>query len=70
MQLVIFDLDGVIVSTDLYHFKAWKSIADENNLLFSYKINHMLRGVSRAESLKIILDINGVNVQPERNNFV
>jgi len=66
MQLVIFDLDGVIVSTDLYHFKAWKSIADENNLLFSYKINHMLRGVSRAESLKIILDINGVNVQPEQ----
>ena len=59
MELVIFDLDGVIVSTDLYHYEAWKSLADENNLLFSYEINHMLRGVSRAECLKIILDMNG-----------
>ena len=46
MQLVIFDLDGVIVSTDIYHDEAWKIIAEENNMLFSYEINHMLRGVS------------------------
>jgi len=66
MQLVIFDLDGVIVSTDIYHYEAWKSIAEENNMLFSYEINHMLRGVSRAESLKIILDVNGVTLQPKK----
>lgn len=66
MKLVIFDLDGVIVSTDMYHYMAWKSLADENNLLFNYEINHMLRGVSRAESLKIILDVNGAMVEPQR----
>ncbi len=59
MKLVIFDLDGVIVSTDEYHYEAWNTLADEYNLLFSTKINHLLRGVSRAESLKIILDMNG-----------
>ena len=59
MELVIFDLDGVIVSTDKYHYEAWKSLADEHNLLFSHEINSMLRGVSRAECLKIILDVNG-----------
>lgn len=66
MKLVIFDLDGVIVSTDMYHYKAWKSLADENNLLFSYEINHMLRGVSRGESLKIILEVNGASVEPHK----
>jgi len=65
MKLVIFDLDGVIVSTDMYHYMAWKSLADENNLIFSYEINHMLRGVSRAESLKIILEVNGKVVMPQ-----
>jgi len=65
MKLVIFDLDGVIVSTDKYHYQAWKSLADEYNFIFSEEINHMLRGVSRAESLKIILDVNGRAIEPE-----
>lgn len=64
MELVIFDLDGVIVSTDKHHYQAWKALAEEYNLLFSFEINHMLRGVSRAESLKIILDVNRLNVDP------
>ena len=68
MELVIFDLDGVIVSTDLYHYRAWKSIADKNNFLFNEEINHMLRGVSRRESLKIILDVNGRKVEMEDFN--
>lgn len=66
MKLVIFDLDGVIVSTDEYHYKAWKALADENNFIFNHEINHMLRGVSRAESLKIILDVNGRTVETEQ----
>lgn len=65
MELVIFDLDGVIVSTDRYHYEAWKILADKNNLLFNYEINHMLRGVSRSESLKIILDLNSRAADPE-----
>ena len=53
---IIFDLDGVIVSTDLYHYQAWKKIADSLGIYFDEQINHRLRGVSRMESLEIILE--------------
>lgn len=56
IKAVIFDLDGVIVSTDEYHYQAWKSIADKENIDFNRTINNKLRGVSRAESLEIILE--------------
>lgn len=52
----IFDLDGVICFTDKYHFLAWKALADEENIYFDEKINNRLRGVSRMESLEIILE--------------
>jgi beta-phosphoglucomutase len=55
---VIFDLDGMITSTDDDHYRAWKAIADRNCLAFDRTINQMLRGVSRMESLKIILKHN------------
>ncbi|WP_462409551.1 beta-phosphoglucomutase [Neobacillus sp. Marseille-QA0830] len=55
ISAVIFDLDGVIVSTDEYHYQAWKQISDEENIYFDRKINERLRGVSRMESLEIIL---------------
>ena len=61
-MLAIFDLDGVIVSTDDYHFKAWKALADQYNLKFDRLLNEKLRGVSRKESLEIILDANGQKV--------
>ena len=53
---VIFDLDGVIVSTDDCHYLAWKRMADEEGIAFNRKINERLRGVSRMESLNIILE--------------
>lgn len=53
---VIFDLDGVLVHTDKFHFKAWKAVADELGIEFNEKINDRLRGVSRMESLDIILE--------------
>jgi len=55
-QAVIFDLDGVIVSTDEYHYVAWKKIADGEGIEFNHEINNRLRGVSRMESLEIILE--------------
>ncbi|MCM8711901.1 beta-phosphoglucomutase [Clostridium sp. SYSU_GA19001] len=55
IRAVIFDLDGVIVSTDEYHYQAWKKIADEEGIYFDREINENLRGVSRMESLEIIL---------------
>ncbi|MGL6201243.1 MAG: beta-phosphoglucomutase [Lachnospiraceae bacterium] len=53
---VIFDLDGVICHTDQYHYQAWKAIADEMGIYFDKKINNRLRGVSRMQSLDIILE--------------
>ena len=53
---VIFDLDGVIVSTDNCHYLAWKRMADEEGVYFDRKINERLRGVSRMESLEIVLE--------------
>ncbi len=52
----IFDLDGVICSTDKYHYLAWKSLADDLGIYFDEKINDRLRGVSRMDSLNIILE--------------
>lgn len=53
---VIFDLDGVIVSTDNCHYQAWKRMADEEGIPFDRTINERLRGVSRMESLSLILE--------------
>lgn len=56
MKAFIFDLDGVIVFTDKFHYQAWKSMADSMGIYFDEKINNRLRGVSRAQSLEIILE--------------
>ncbi len=55
-QGIIFDLDGVICFTDHYHYLAWKAIADEEHIYFDETINNRLRGVSRMDSLDIILE--------------
>lgn len=52
---IIFDLDGVICSTDRYHYLAWKALADRLGISFDEEINRQLRGVSRMESLEIVL---------------
>lgn len=52
---IIFDLDGVICSTDQYHYLAWKALADRLGIYFDEEINGQLRGVSRMESLEIVL---------------
>ena len=56
IQAVIFDLDGVIVSTDEFHFLAWKQLADAEGIPFAREDNERLRGVSRMESLDILLE--------------
>ena len=53
---VIFDLDGVIVSTDEFHYRAWKRLADDEGIHFDRSINERLRGVGRLASLDIILE--------------
>lgn len=56
MRAVIFDLDGVICFTDQYHYQAWKQLADKIGVYFDEQINGRLRGVSRMDSLDIILE--------------
>ena len=56
IKAVLFDLDGVIVSTDRCHYRAWKRMADEEGIFFDEKINDRLRGVSRMASLEIVLE--------------
>lgn len=52
---IIFDLDGVLLKTDQFHYLAWGKIAKKFSIPFSYEINDRLRGVSRMDSLNIIL---------------
>ena len=56
---IIFDLDGVICSTDEYHYRAWKTLADRLGIPFDRERNNRLRGVSRMESLEIVLEKGG-----------
>ncbi len=51
----IFDLDGVLVDTAEYHYRGWQRLADEEGLPFDRKANEALRGISRRESLMLIL---------------
>ncbi len=55
-KAVIFDLDGVIVCTDECHYNGWKKLADDEGIYFDHKINERQRGVSRMESLDILLE--------------
>lgn len=52
---ILFDLDGVLVRTDELHYRTWKKMADAHSIFFNKNINNQLRGVSRMESLGIIL---------------
>lgn len=56
MKAIIFDLDGVLVSTDELHYQAWKKLADRIGVYFDREINHRLRGVGRMDCLEIILE--------------
>ena len=55
-QGIIFDLDGVICHTDDYRYQAWKMLADKLGIYFDETINNRLRGISRMESLDIVLE--------------
>lgn len=61
MKSIIFDLDGVLVFTDRFHYQAWKQLTDRLGIYFDESINNRLRGVSRMESLDIILERSEVH---------
>ena len=55
LAAVIFDLDGVLTDTAEYHYLGWKRLADEMGWAFDREQNEQLRGVSRMDSLDLIL---------------
>jgi kojibiose phosphorylase len=61
---LIFDLDGVITNTAELHYRAWQRLADEEGLPFDRRSNEALRGISRRESLRLVL--NGKPVSEAR----
>ncbi|SEA15368.1 beta-phosphoglucomutase [Pedobacter hartonius] len=56
----IFDLDGVLVDTAVYHYQAWKKLANSLGFDFSHAQNEQLKGVNRMRSLDKILDWGGI----------
>ena len=60
IKACIFDLDGVIVNTAVYHYKAWKRLANELGFDFTEDDNEKLKGVSRVRSLQLILQWGGI----------
>ncbi|WP_295648511.1 beta-phosphoglucomutase [uncultured Mucilaginibacter sp.] len=61
IKACLFDLDGVIVDTAVYHYKAWKQLANSLGFDFTEHQNEQLKGVSRVRSLQLILGWGGVN---------
>jgi len=53
----LFDLDGVIISTDILHYRSWEVLTREQGIPFSWEINKRLLGVSRMQSLEIVLEL-------------
>ena len=63
---IIFDLDGVLVSTDEMHYQAWKRLADEIGITgFNREDNRRQRGVSRMASLEVVLEKSEVKYTEE-----
>jgi beta-phosphoglucomutase len=58
----LFDLDGVLVDTAKYHFLAWKRLANELGFDFTEHQNESLKGISRMQSLDLILEWGGVHL--------
>lgn len=65
LHACIFDLDGVLVDTALYHFKAWKRLANELGFDFTHDQNEQLKGISRMDSLEKILEWGNIQVSEE-----
>ena len=65
IKAIIFDLDGVIVDTARQHYQAWKRLANEFGFFFSLEQNERLKGVSRMESLDILLNTGNISIDSE-----
>lgn len=62
IQAALFDLDGVVVYSDQFHYRAWKRLADEQGWAFDEQVNEGCKGVPRMASLEVILRHNRITL--------
>ncbi len=60
IEACLFDLDGVLVDTAIYHYRAWKRLANDLGFDFTEVQNEQLKGISRTQSLELILGWGGI----------
>lgn len=65
MKAILFDLDGVIVSTDEQHYLAWQALADRLGIPFDRETNNRFRGVSRMACMDILEQLGGKHYSKE-----
>lgn len=65
IKAFLFDLDGVIVDTAVFHYKAWKRLANQLGFDIDEEFNETLKGISRMDSLDAILKQGGVSLSQE-----
>lgn len=70
IKACLFDLDGVIVDTAKHHYIAWKELASEIGIKFTQEDNERLKGVSRMDSLDILLKIGNKSLKREEKNIL
>ncbi len=66
MNAFLFDLDGVLVDTAVFHYQAWRRMANSLGFDFTHEFNETLKGISRMDSLDRILTLGGVTVSDEK----
>lgn len=69
VKAIIFDLDGVIVDTAVFHYQAWKRLANNFGYDLTLEQNERLKGVSRMESLEILLSIGNKSIESEEEKI-
>lgn len=62
IKAVVFDLDGVLVNTDRFHYLAWKSILQDLGKDFSVEDNEQIKGIARSRSLEILLQMKDIKM--------
>jgi len=70
IKACIFDMDGVLVSTETYHFKAWKRLAETIGISIDEEFNEKLKGVSRKVCIDLICKHGGVEKTQEEKDVL
>src|SRR3954469_13380122 len=57
LRAVVFDMDGVLVSTDELHYRSWVELAGARGIPFERAtFDERMRGLGRAEATAVMLE--------------